>query len=138
MGRIGIRVKKCQVPTRDSFPRAQCRDRRSVRGHAVASANLGEKRVREATWPQAAGVGWLPRSSGIRAAVLRGRRTHVAEKCSRLVGRPPPPALQLSSLVQWEHPNSLDRKPCQMENDAKKLGHRTNMIDSQRSWTTHP
>ena len=79
MGRIGIRVKKYQVLTHDSSPGAQRRDR-SVRGHAIASANLGEKRVSEATWLQAAGVGWLSRSSGIRAAVLGGRRTHAAAK----------------------------------------------------------
>lgn len=81
------------------------------------------------------------RVGGPRAALVfgaaGGRRTQTAVVCSRLEGvhrltvAPPAPP-----PVQWEHPNSPEQKPCQMESDVQKLGHRSNTMDSRRSWTT--
>lgn len=76
------------------------------------------------------------RVGGPRAALVfgaaGGRRTQTAVVCSRLEGvhrltvAPPAPP-----PVQWEHPNSPEQKPCQMESDVQKLGHRSNTIHGE-------
>ena len=131
MARIEIRVKRSQGLTPDCFSRARCRVRRSVRGCALGSADCSENRESEAAGQQAQGCG-SPRSLGVRSSW----RPEDTDSCSVLKTRGVPPAPRCAPPVQREHPNSLEQKLCQMESDVQKLGHRSNTMDSRRSWTT--
>lgn len=125
--RVEIRVKRSQGLTPDCCPRARCRVR-SVRGRALGSADRRNGGERLRGCGRRVGGPAQPRCSEQLEA--GGHRQLLR---SRLAGVLRP---HTASLVQWEHPDSLEQKPRQMESDVQKLGHKSNTMDSGRSWTT--